>query len=227
MIARPEITRCVGVAVSKAPGNLVERFRIMMSQENRLLPLTSETLDRPLRDLAAAPVVAPAAAVSATEPAHLREYLAVVLKRKWLILSLVDRRHLARRHPDVPDAVDLRGSHPDSDRAEAAQHRLDQPRRRVRPDPRQRPELLEHAAPEAQDAEAGAPGHHAARPPEQPQLPEPRAPRHRHHRRPAPRLLGRQAAGRGREATGGRGRPRHRRGRAERRQPHARAGEEA
>ncbi|MET0650227.1 MAG: polysaccharide biosynthesis tyrosine autokinase [Pyrinomonadaceae bacterium] len=59
----------------------------MMSQENRLLPLTPETLDRPLRDLAA-PVHAPAAAVSANEPAHLREYLAVVLKRKWLILSL-------------------------------------------------------------------------------------------------------------------------------------------
>ncbi|HEX8148846.1 MAG TPA: polysaccharide biosynthesis tyrosine autokinase [Pyrinomonadaceae bacterium] len=59
-----------------------------MSQENRLLPLTSDTLDRPLRDLAA-PVVAPAAAVSANEPAHLREYLAVVLKRKWLILSLI------------------------------------------------------------------------------------------------------------------------------------------
>lgn len=60
----------------------------MMSQENRLLPLTSETLDRPLRDLAAAPAVVPAASVSASEPAHLREYLAVVLKRKWLILSL-------------------------------------------------------------------------------------------------------------------------------------------
>src|SRR5215211_4855431 len=60
----------------------------MMSQENRLLPLPPETLDRPLRDLAAAPVTAPAAAVSASEPAHLREYLAVVLKRKWLILSL-------------------------------------------------------------------------------------------------------------------------------------------
>src|SRR5256714_3482706 len=57
-----------------------------MMQDNRLLPLSSETLDRPLRDLAQpAPVVA-----SATqEPAHLREYLAVVLKRKWLILSLM------------------------------------------------------------------------------------------------------------------------------------------
>ena len=61
----------------------------MMSQENRLLPLTSESLDRPLRDLAAAPAVVPAASVSASEPAHLREYLAVVLKRKWLILSLI------------------------------------------------------------------------------------------------------------------------------------------
>src|SRR5918997_5464386 len=61
----------------------------MMSQENRLLPLSSEAIDRPLRDLAAAPVVAPAASVSANEPAHLREYLAVILKRKWLILSLV------------------------------------------------------------------------------------------------------------------------------------------
>ena len=57
-----------------------------MMQDNRLLPLSSETLDRPLRDLAQpTPVVA-----SATqEPAHLREYLAVVLKRKWLILSLM------------------------------------------------------------------------------------------------------------------------------------------
>jgi polysaccharide biosynthesis transport protein len=56
-----------------------------MMQDNRLLHLPSETLDRPLRDLAQA---APAAA-SSQEPAHLREYLAVVLKRKWLILSLV------------------------------------------------------------------------------------------------------------------------------------------
>jgi capsular exopolysaccharide synthesis family protein len=56
-----------------------------MSQDNRLLPLSSETLDRPLRDLAQpAPVVA-----ASNEPAHLREYLAVVLKRKWLILSLM------------------------------------------------------------------------------------------------------------------------------------------
>ncbi|HEX8284157.1 MAG TPA: polysaccharide biosynthesis tyrosine autokinase [Pyrinomonadaceae bacterium] len=62
----------------------------MMSQDNRLLPLSPETLDRPLRDLAAPPaaVVAPVVSVSA-EPAHLREYFAVVLKRKWLILSLM------------------------------------------------------------------------------------------------------------------------------------------
>ncbi|MDT5269252.1 MAG: polysaccharide biosynthesis transport protein [Acidobacteriota bacterium] len=59
----------------------------MMSQDNRLLPLPSETLDRPLRDLAAQPVSIPSAA--STEQPHLREYLAVVLKRKWLILSLV------------------------------------------------------------------------------------------------------------------------------------------
>ncbi|HEU4597145.1 MAG TPA: polysaccharide biosynthesis tyrosine autokinase [Pyrinomonadaceae bacterium] len=58
-----------------------------MSQDNRLLPLSSESLDRPLRDLAHPVPVA--AAASPSEPAHLREYLAVVLKRKWLILSLV------------------------------------------------------------------------------------------------------------------------------------------
>ncbi|HEX6185591.1 MAG TPA: polysaccharide biosynthesis tyrosine autokinase [Pyrinomonadaceae bacterium] len=62
----------------------------MMSQDNRLLPLSSETLDRPLRDLAGPPVAAASAmTVASAEPAHLREYLAVVLKRKWLILSLM------------------------------------------------------------------------------------------------------------------------------------------
>src|ERR1051325_270995 len=58
-----------------------------MMQDNRLLPLSSEALDRPLRALAQ-PAPVPAAA-STQEPAHLREYLAVVLKRKWLILSLM------------------------------------------------------------------------------------------------------------------------------------------
>ncbi|HEX6625061.1 MAG TPA: Wzz/FepE/Etk N-terminal domain-containing protein, partial [Pyrinomonadaceae bacterium] len=59
-----------------------------MSQDNRLLPLSSanESLDRPLRDVAHS---APVASASGAEPAHLREYLAVVLKRKWLILSLM------------------------------------------------------------------------------------------------------------------------------------------
>jgi succinoglycan biosynthesis transport protein ExoP len=61
----------------------------MMSQDNRLLPLPTETLDRPLRDLAAQPAPAGTAANAVVEPAHLREYLAVVLKRKWLILSLM------------------------------------------------------------------------------------------------------------------------------------------
>jgi capsular exopolysaccharide synthesis family protein len=58
-----------------------------MMQDNRLLPLTSEALDRPLRDLAQPAPLTPAAVVQ--EPAHLREYLAVVLKRKWLIFSLM------------------------------------------------------------------------------------------------------------------------------------------
>src|SRR3712207_5163014 len=58
----------------------------MMSQDNRLLPLPSEPLDRPLRDPTQPPPVATAAP---QEPAHLREYLAVILKRKWLILSLM------------------------------------------------------------------------------------------------------------------------------------------
>ena len=60
----------------------------MMSQDNRLMPLTTapEALDRPLRELTQP---APVAASSTQEPAHLREYLAVVLKRKWLILSLM------------------------------------------------------------------------------------------------------------------------------------------
>jgi uncharacterized protein involved in exopolysaccharide biosynthesis len=58
----------------------------MMSQDNRLLPLTtSESLDRPLRELSQpSPIIG-----APSEPTHLREYLAVVLKRKWLIFSLV------------------------------------------------------------------------------------------------------------------------------------------
>jgi succinoglycan biosynthesis transport protein ExoP len=57
-----------------------------MSQDNRLLPMSAieRGLDRPLSDIAAKPY-----GVSATEPTNIRDYLFVVLKRKWLILSLV------------------------------------------------------------------------------------------------------------------------------------------
>ncbi len=58
----------------------------MMSQDNRLIPLspTDRTLDRPLNDLGTVKSYGPAA----SEPTQLREYLFIVLKRKWLILSL-------------------------------------------------------------------------------------------------------------------------------------------
>jgi polysaccharide biosynthesis transport protein len=58
----------------------------MMSQDNRLMPLSAEAPDRALRDLTAPqqPTVTPLA----PEPAQLREYVNLVLKRKWLILSL-------------------------------------------------------------------------------------------------------------------------------------------
>ncbi len=61
----------------------------MVSQDNRLLPLPSDRgLDRPLSSI---PQSKPygygaAAAVDAT---HLRDYINVVLKRKWLILTLM------------------------------------------------------------------------------------------------------------------------------------------
>src|SRR4029453_15560187 len=59
----------------------------MMSQDNRLLPVTAldRSIDRPLSDL----VPAKPYGTSGTEPAGIRDYLFVVLKRKWLILSLV------------------------------------------------------------------------------------------------------------------------------------------
>lgn len=59
----------------------------MVSQDNRLLPLPAgeRSLDRPLSDL---PQSKPYG-VSASEPTHLRDYLFVILKRKWLILTLV------------------------------------------------------------------------------------------------------------------------------------------
>lgn len=58
-----------------------------MSQDNPLLPISAveRGLDRPLRDLTQSKPYG----VSNTEPTHLRDYLFVVLKRKWLILSIV------------------------------------------------------------------------------------------------------------------------------------------
>src|SRR5919199_1369107 len=61
-----------------------------MSQDNRLLPLTpaaTAPLDRPLRELTQSTQVT--GSYSLPEPTHLRDYLNVVLKRKWLILSLI------------------------------------------------------------------------------------------------------------------------------------------
>jgi capsular exopolysaccharide synthesis family protein len=58
----------------------------MMSQDNRLLPLSSGNLDRPLSELAQSKKYYGASPADTT---HLRDYFAVVLKRKWLILSLV------------------------------------------------------------------------------------------------------------------------------------------
>ncbi|MFN2531701.1 MAG: GumC family protein [Pyrinomonadaceae bacterium] len=59
----------------------------MMSQDNRLITVANldRGLDRPLTDLTQAKPYG----VSGTEPATIRDYLFIVLKRKWLILSLV------------------------------------------------------------------------------------------------------------------------------------------
>jgi uncharacterized protein involved in exopolysaccharide biosynthesis len=58
-----------------------------MSQDNRLLPAGAldRSLDRSLADIAQSKPYG----VSAIEPTGIRDYLFVVLKRKWLILSLV------------------------------------------------------------------------------------------------------------------------------------------
>ena len=58
-----------------------------MSQDNRLLPVSAldRSLDRPLADFTQAKPYG----VSGLEPTNFRDYLFVVLKRKWLILSLV------------------------------------------------------------------------------------------------------------------------------------------
>ena len=59
----------------------------MISEDNRLLPLSpgGEILERPLRNVATPKSYSMAPADSAS----LRDYLNVVLKRKWLILSLI------------------------------------------------------------------------------------------------------------------------------------------
>jgi succinoglycan biosynthesis transport protein ExoP len=58
-----------------------------MSQDNRLLPVSAldRSIDRPLADFAQSKPYG----VSGAEPTTIRDYLFVVLKRKWLILSLV------------------------------------------------------------------------------------------------------------------------------------------
>jgi succinoglycan biosynthesis transport protein ExoP len=58
-----------------------------MSQDNRLLPVSAldRSIDRPLADF----VQSKPYGVSGAEPTTIRDYLFVVLKRKWLILSLV------------------------------------------------------------------------------------------------------------------------------------------
>jgi succinoglycan biosynthesis transport protein ExoP len=59
----------------------------MMSPDNRLIPVSplDRHLDRPLAEIAQAKPYG----VSALEPTTIRDYLFVILKRKWLILSLV------------------------------------------------------------------------------------------------------------------------------------------
>ena len=57
-----------------------------MSQDNRLMPMPAveRGLERPLSDIGQVRSYGPAA----SEPSQLRDYLFIVLKRKWLILSL-------------------------------------------------------------------------------------------------------------------------------------------
>ncbi len=57
-----------------------------MAQDNRLLPVSAldRSIDRPLADLSQAKPYGASA-----EPTTIRDYLFVILKRKWLILSLV------------------------------------------------------------------------------------------------------------------------------------------
>jgi polysaccharide biosynthesis transport protein len=63
----------------------------MLSEDNRLIPVPAidRGLDRPLGEIAQAKPYGKPYGMSATEPSNIRDYLFVVLKRKWLILSLV------------------------------------------------------------------------------------------------------------------------------------------
>src|ERR1700741_578199 len=59
-----------------------------MSQDNRLMPMPAaaeRALDRPISDVGQ---VRSSYGPAASEPNQLRDYLFIVLKRKWLILSL-------------------------------------------------------------------------------------------------------------------------------------------
>src|SRR6266511_6255901 len=63
----------------------------MVSQDNRLIPIgaTDRKLDRPLADLAQSKPYGATYGASAADGNTVRDYLFVILKRKWLILSLV------------------------------------------------------------------------------------------------------------------------------------------
>jgi hypothetical protein len=60
---------------------------MQLSQDNRLMPVSGldRGIDRPLSDLTQSKPYG----VSPLEPNTFRDYLFVVLKRKWLILSMV------------------------------------------------------------------------------------------------------------------------------------------
>lgn len=76
----------VSVIILTTFGSVFCKAGRVMMQDNRLMPMPAveRSLERPLTDLNAARSYGPAA----NEPSQLRDYLFVVLKRKWLILSL-------------------------------------------------------------------------------------------------------------------------------------------
>src|SRR5687767_9725713 len=76
----------VSVIILSSSESCIWKAENMMSQDNRLMPMPAvdRSLDRPLSDIGQVRSYGPAA----SEPSQLRDYLFVVLKRKWLILSL-------------------------------------------------------------------------------------------------------------------------------------------